>query len=74
MFATLTKALVVATLVGTAAAAPTAVFAKGASPIGKAGTKIDMKDLCVRKKIQVCHWEGNAHICVWVDGPDCEIV
>jgi hypothetical protein len=30
--------------------------------------------LCVRKKIQVCHWEGDAHICVWVDGPDCEIV
>ena len=74
MFKLLTKALVIATIAIVASGAPATVFAKGATIGGKAGTKIDIKDLCVREKVQVCHWEGNAHICVWVDGPNCAIV
>lgn len=75
MFDTLTKALVIATIATVAAGAPIGAFAKDTSVGTKAGTsKIKIEDLCVREKVQVCHWEGNRHICVWVDGPNCAIV
>ena len=75
MFATLTKALVVATIATVAAGAPIGVFARDTSTAAKAGAaKIKIEDICEREKIQVCHWEGNRHICVWVDGPNCAIV
>jgi len=75
MFNTLTKTLVIATIAIVSAGAPVGAFARDTSSASKAGaTKIKIEDLCVREKNQVCHWEGNRHICVWVDGPNCAIV
>ena len=71
MFRNLTKLLLVSALVGAALAVPGAAEAKDASRTQT--TKIDIKQLCEREKIQVCHWEGKQHICVWVDGPNCAI-
>ena len=45
-----------------------------ARPIARgqtAGKAINGELDCVRRKIQICHWEGDSHICEWVDGP-CE--
>jgi len=66
---------VAASPAGGGAGAPFGAFARDTSTTSKAGaTKIKIEDICEREKIQVCHWEGNRHICVWVDGPNCAIV
>ena len=46
--------------------------------LGGAGTtggtiKIDPQKDCEKEKIQKCHWEGDRHVCEWVDGPNCRI-
>lgn len=34
----------------------------------------DVTKQCVKEKVQQCHWEGDRHICEWVDGPNCAVV
>jgi hypothetical protein len=72
MYRASVRALLAASLlVSFAAAFPGSADARQASPF-QSRKPVNRELDCVRKQIQVCHWEGDVHVCVWVDGPDCE--
>ena len=42
-----------------------------AETAGGGSTAGDIKQICEKEKVQKCRWEGDRHICEWVDGPNC---
>ena len=65
-----TRFVFVAGLLVSVGAVPASAEARPRSPF-QTTHNITTKDVCEREKILVCHWEGDDHICEWVDGPNC---
>ncbi len=62
-------ALAVTMILSVMALLPAAAEAKPAASGARAATTLKGNLDCEREKVQVCHWEGDRHVCVWVDGP-----
>ena len=41
--------------------------------VGGSGPIVIKDATCQKKLVQKCHWEGNRHICVYVESKDCEM-
>ncbi len=48
-------------------------FTTGALAETKGTPAPDISTLCEKEKVQKCRWEGDRHICEWVDGDKCAV-